>query len=76
MQNCVLLKNEFIKSSLVFYLGFILVTWSLLQLSLTDFFENNDNILIKFPSIYAQDDDGGSYTLDLILDFVKRKKEA
>jgi hypothetical protein len=41
------------------YLSFILVTWSLLQLSLTDFFENNDNILMKIPSIYAQDDDGG-----------------
>ena len=48
------------KSNLVLYLSFILVTWSLLQVSLTDFFENNDNILMKIPSIYAQDDDGGN----------------
>ncbi len=34
------LKKEFTKSSLVLYLSFILVTWSLLQISLTDFFEN------------------------------------
>ncbi|HSF49353.1 MAG TPA: hypothetical protein VLA74_01215 [Nitrososphaeraceae archaeon] len=54
------LKKEFTKSNLVLYLSFILVTWSLLQVSLTDFFENNDNILIKIPSIYAQDDDGGN----------------
>ena len=52
------LKKEFTKSNLVLYLSFILVTWSLLQVSLTDFFENNDNILMKIPSIYAQDDDG------------------
>jgi hypothetical protein len=50
------LKKEFNKSSLVLYLGFILVTWSLLQISLQTFFENNDNILMKIPSIYAQDD--------------------
>jgi hypothetical protein len=54
-----ILKKEFTISNLVLYLSFILVTWSLLQLSLTDFFENNDNILMKIPSIYAQDDDGG-----------------
>ena len=54
------LKKEFTKSNLVLYLSFILVTWSLLQISLTDFFENNDNILIKIPLIYAQDDGGGN----------------
>jgi hypothetical protein len=54
------LRKEFNKSSLVLYFGFILVTWSLLQISLTDFFENNDDILIKIPSIYAQDDGGGN----------------
>ena len=54
------LKKEFPKSNLILYLSFILVTWSLLQISLTDFFENNDNILIKIPSIYAQDDGGGN----------------
>ena len=48
------LKKEFTKSNLVLYLSFILVTWSLLQISLTDFFENNDNILMKISSIYAQ----------------------
>jgi hypothetical protein len=52
------LRKEFTKSNLVLYLSFILVTWSLLPISLTDFFENNDNILIKIPSIYAQDDGG------------------
>ena len=52
------LKKEFTKSSLVLYLSFILVTWSLLQISLTNFFENNDNILMKIPSIYAHDDGG------------------
>ena len=52
------LKKGFNKSSLVLYLSFILVTWSLLQISLTDFFEINDNILMKIPSIYAQDDGG------------------
>jgi hypothetical protein len=52
------LKKEFNKSSLVLYLGFILVTWSLLQISLQTFFENNDNILMKIPSIYAKDDGG------------------
>ena len=36
------LKKEFTKSSLVLYLSFIiLVTSSLLQISLTDFFRNN-----------------------------------
>ena len=54
------LKKEFTKSNLVLYLSFILVTWSLLQVSLTDFFENNDNILMKIPSIYAQDYYGGN----------------
>jgi hypothetical protein len=54
------LKKEFTKSNLVLYLSFILVTWSLLQVSLTDFFENNDNILMKVSSIYAQDDGGGN----------------
>ena len=54
------LKKEITKSNLVLYLSFILVTWSLLQISLTDFFENNDNILMKIPLIYAQDDDGGN----------------
>ena len=52
------LKKEFTKSSLVLYLSFVLVTWSLLQISLTDFFENNDHILIKIPSIYASDNGG------------------
>jgi hypothetical protein len=52
------LRKEFNKSSLVLYFGFILVTWSLLQISLTDFLKNNDNILIKIPLIYAQDDGG------------------
>jgi hypothetical protein len=52
------LKKEFTKSSLVLYLSFILVTWSLLQISLTDFFENNDHVLLKIPSIYASDDGG------------------
>ena len=52
------LKKEFTKSSLVLYLSFILVTWSLLQISLTDFFENNDHILIKISSVYSQDDGG------------------
>ena len=51
-------KKKFTKSCLILYFSFILVTWSLLQISLTDFFENNDNILKQIPSIYAQDDDG------------------
>jgi hypothetical protein len=50
------LKKEFNKSCLVLYICFILVTWSLLQISLQTFFENNDNRLMKIPSIYAQDD--------------------
>ena len=28
-------------------------------ISYTNFFENNSNIFLKFPSIYAQDDGGG-----------------
>jgi hypothetical protein len=28
-------------------------------ISYTNFFENNSHILLKFPSIYAQDDGGG-----------------
>jgi hypothetical protein len=52
------LKKEFTKSSLVLYLCFILVTWSLLQISLADSFENNDHVLLKIPSIYASDDGG------------------
>ena len=52
------LKKEFNKSCLVLYICFILVTWSLLQISLQTFFENNDNRLMKIPSIYAQDDGG------------------
>ena len=51
-------KKEVTKSNLILYLSFILVTWSLLQISLTDFLENNDNILMKLPSIYAQGDGG------------------
>ena len=55
------LKKEFTKSNLILYLSFILVTWSLLQISLTDSFENNDNILMKIPSIHAHGfDDGGN----------------
>ena len=53
-------KKEFTKSCLVLYFSFILVTWSLLQISLTDCFENNDNIHMKIPLIYAQDYDGGN----------------
>ena len=53
-------KKELTKSCLVLYFSFILFTWSLLQISLTDFFENNDNILMKIPLIYAQDYGGGN----------------
>ena len=53
------LKKEFTKFSLVLYLTLILVIGSLLQISLTDFFGNDDHIM-KIPSIYAQDDDGGN----------------
>jgi hypothetical protein len=55
-------KKEFTKSSLfVFYLSIILTTGSLLQiLSTTDFFENNDHILMKIPLVYAQDGNGGN----------------
>ncbi len=52
------LKKEFTKSSSVLYFGFILVIGSLLQISSTDFFGNNDHILMKIPSIYAQDNGG------------------
>jgi hypothetical protein len=52
------LKKEFTQPSLVLYLSFILVTWSLLQISLTDFFENNDHIILKIPSVYASDNGG------------------
>jgi hypothetical protein len=49
---------HFTKSSLVLYLSIILVTGSLLQISSTpDFFENNKHI--KIPLIYAQDGIGG-----------------
>ena len=51
------LKKEFTKFSLVLYLTLILVIGSLLQISLTDFFGNDDHIM-KIPSIYAQDNDG------------------
>ncbi len=54
-----LLKKEFSKSSLVLYLGLVLVIGSLTQISSTNFFENNDHTLMKITSIYAQDDDGG-----------------
>ncbi|HET9806626.1 MAG TPA: hypothetical protein VFP49_06940 [Nitrososphaeraceae archaeon] len=53
------IKKEFTKSSLALYLSLILVIGSLLQISSTDFFENNDHILIKIPSIYAQEGDNG-----------------
>ena len=53
-------KKEFTKSCLVLYFSFILVTWSLLQISLTDCFENNDNVHMKIPLIYAQDYGGGN----------------
>lgn len=55
-----ILKKEFTISNLVLYLSFILITWSLLQISLTNFFENNDNILVKISSVYAQDDGVGT----------------
>jgi hypothetical protein len=43
---------------LILYLGFILVIGSLHQISSTVFFENNDHILLKIPSIYAQESGG------------------
>jgi hypothetical protein len=62
------LKKEFTKSDLILYIGFILVTWSLLQISLTNFFENNDNILMKISSVYAQDDGGGKGNCEVSYD--------
>ena len=53
-------KKELTKSCLVLYFSFILFTWSLLQISLTDCFENIDNVHIKIPLIYAQDYGGGN----------------
>ena len=51
-------KREFTKSSLVLFLGIILVIGSFTQIKSTiDFFSNND-YMIKIPSIYAQDDGG------------------
>ncbi|HET7642161.1 MAG TPA: hypothetical protein VFK40_01525 [Nitrososphaeraceae archaeon] len=38
-------------------MGFLVVTWSLLQISFQTFFENNENRLIKIPLIYAQEED-------------------
>ena len=52
------LIKEFTKSNLVLYLSFILITWSLLQISLQIFFENNEKRLMKISSVYAQDDGG------------------
>ncbi len=43
---------------MVLYLSLILVIGSFLQISLTDFFGNNDHILMKIPLIYAQDEGG------------------
>ena len=69
------LKKEFTRSSLVLYLSLILVTGSLLQISSVDFFETNDHVLIKIPSIYASDnggngngggDDGGDGDGDMV----------
>jgi len=53
------IKKEHIKSNLVFYISLILVTGSLFQVLSTAIFENNDAIVMKIPSIYGQEDDGG-----------------
>ena len=53
------ITKEHIKSNLVLYLSLILVTGSLFQVLSTGLFENNDRLVIKIPSIYAQDDGGG-----------------
>lgn len=44
--------------SLISFLSITLITASPF-ISYTNFFENNSHILLKFPSIYAQDDGGG-----------------
>ena len=54
---------HFTKSNVALYLSIILGTWSLLQISSTnDFFENNKHI--KIPLIYAQDGNGGNLSDD------------
>ncbi len=53
------ITKEHIKSNLVLYISIILLTGLLIQISSTDFFENNDNRFLKLSTVYAQDDGGG-----------------
>ncbi|HEX7258244.1 MAG TPA: hypothetical protein VF242_09295 [Nitrososphaeraceae archaeon] len=50
--------NLLVVISLISFLSITLITASPF-ISYTNFFENNSHILLKFPSIYAQDDGGG-----------------
>jgi hypothetical protein len=52
-------NKEFTKSSLVLSLSLILVIGALLQILSASFFVDNDNLHIKIPKIYAEEDGGG-----------------
>ena len=54
-----IIKKEFTKSSLILSLSLILVIGALLQILSASFFVDNDNLHIKIPKIYAEDDGGG-----------------
>jgi hypothetical protein len=51
------IPNLFLLLSLISFLSIILVTGSTLK-SYTNFYENNNYILLKLPTIYAQDNSG------------------
>jgi hypothetical protein len=51
--------NLLVIISLISFLSITLIIAASHFISYTNFFENNSHILLKFPSIYAQDDGGG-----------------
>ena len=62
------IPNLFLLLSLISFLSIILLTGSTLK-SYTNFYENNNYILLKLPTIYAQDNIGDFEDGDIFPDF-------
>ena len=62
------IPNLFLLLSLISFLSIILITGSTLK-SYTNFYENNNHILLKLPTIYAQDNSGDLEDGDIFPDF-------
>jgi hypothetical protein len=67
------IPNLFLLLSLISFLSIILLTGSTLK-SYTNFYENNNYILLKLPTIYAQDNSGDFEDGDIFPDFKTEDK--